>query len=266
MNVMTNSLRLVALTAMVMVGLPGSSAAMAATSQIRPTGLRCEYRENPLGIDVARPRLSWTLEGSANARGLAQSAWQVLVAGDPEKLVQDQGDLWDSGKVISDQQIHIEYAGRPLGFGSKVLLEDSRLGSKRSGLRLECAGVVDDGTAQTRRLAGEVDRRHELDGRATSHPVARLPWREPAARIDDVKWVQVDLGTERVLEEVKLHPTTPAGFEHVKGFGFPIRFRIDASNDPEFQKRQVIADLTDRDFPSPGDEPCSFPAKGVRGR
>ena len=78
--------------------------------------------------------------------------------------------------------------------------------------------------------------------------------------------MQVDLGTDRVIEQVTLYPTTPAGFEHVKGFGFPIRFRIDASNDPDFRERQVIADLTHEDYPSPGDDFRSFNAKGVRGR
>ena len=39
------------------------------------THLRCEYRENPLGIDVAKPRLSWVIEdrGQNAGRGLANS-------------------------------------------------------------------------------------------------------------------------------------------------------------------------------------------------
>src|SRR5262245_5140886 len=87
----------------------------AASAGLLPTQLRCEYRNNPVGMDVARPRLSWTLEALPTAaRGLTQSAYQVLVASSPEKLAQQQGDLWDSRKVTSDQQNQVEFAGRPL--------------------------------------------------------------------------------------------------------------------------------------------------------
>jgi alpha-L-rhamnosidase len=74
--------------------------------------LRCEYRENPVGIDAARPRLSWVL--SASERNVKQTAWQVLVASTAERLSKDQGDLWDSGKVESDRSIQNEYAGKAL--------------------------------------------------------------------------------------------------------------------------------------------------------
>ena len=47
-------------------------------------------------------------------RGAKQTAYQVLVASSPEHLAADQGDLWDSGKVVSDQSIHVAYAGKPL--------------------------------------------------------------------------------------------------------------------------------------------------------
>lgn len=50
-------------------------------SGLVPAKLRCEYRENPLGIDVAKPRLSWTLESGDQKiedRGQKQSAYQVL--------------------------------------------------------------------------------------------------------------------------------------------------------------------------------------------
>ena len=39
----------------------------------------------------------------------------MLVASSPDILARDGGDLWDSGRVASDQSIHVEYAGKPLG-------------------------------------------------------------------------------------------------------------------------------------------------------
>jgi alpha-L-rhamnosidase len=78
----------------------------------RINGLRCEYLINPLGIDVGKPRLNWVIE--SNHRGERQMAYQVLVASSPELLANDQGDLWNSGKVASDQSIQVEYAGKTL--------------------------------------------------------------------------------------------------------------------------------------------------------
>jgi len=74
--------------------------------------LRCEYRQNPLGIDASQPRLSWKLR--SDGRGVTQLAYHVLAASSLELLRNDQGDLWDSGKVESDQSVHVVYAGKPL--------------------------------------------------------------------------------------------------------------------------------------------------------
>ena len=71
---------------------------------------------------------------------------------------------------------------------------------------------------------------------------------------------------KRAIEEVTVYPATPAGFEQVKGFGFPIRFRIDASDDADFQKRETIADQSREDYASPGDEPRTFRPNSVCGR
>ena len=74
--------------------------------------LRCEYTVNPIGIGTASPRLSWI--DDSGQRGELQSAYQVLVSSSPERLRADEGDLWDSGKVASDQNAHIVYRGQPL--------------------------------------------------------------------------------------------------------------------------------------------------------
>lgn len=79
--------------------------------------LRCEYLSNPAGIDVERPRLSWTLNPSA-ARG--QSAYRVLMASSPAILDRDRGDLWDSGRVASGETTWIEYGGEKLASGQRV--------------------------------------------------------------------------------------------------------------------------------------------------
>jgi alpha-L-rhamnosidase len=81
-------------------------------SDVTVNELRCEYRVNPLGIDVVEPRLSWTLQ--SEQRGQEQKAYQVVVASGEKNLQKNQGDLWDSGKVSSDQGAHIVYKGKTL--------------------------------------------------------------------------------------------------------------------------------------------------------
>ena len=82
------------------------------SNSIRITDLRCEYRVDPLGVDVAKPRLYWLVESDQRAQ--SQSAYRILVASDENKLKRNQGALWDSGKVASDQSIHVVYAGTKL--------------------------------------------------------------------------------------------------------------------------------------------------------
>ena len=74
--------------------------------------LRCEYVENPLGVDMPNPRLFWKLD--SRERGQFQTAYRILVASTVEALASDQGDLWDSGRVNSDETVQIPYAGRRL--------------------------------------------------------------------------------------------------------------------------------------------------------
>jgi alpha-L-rhamnosidase len=77
--------------------------------------LRCEYLVDPLGLDTARPRLDWILAATGETpRHLSQASYHILVASSAEILAKDQGDLWDSGDVASDQADHIAYAGAPL--------------------------------------------------------------------------------------------------------------------------------------------------------
>ena len=95
------------------------SAAAWASGTIQPRNLRCEYRVNPQGIDVAEPRLSWILAaGDAKLRGLRQTAWRVLVASSAGALNAGTGDLWDSGRVESDQSIQVAYGGKRLASGA----------------------------------------------------------------------------------------------------------------------------------------------------
>ena len=75
---------------------------------LAPSTLRCEYKANPLGIDTPEPRLRWVL--ASPERNAIQTAYQILV----------NGGLWDSGKVMSSQSVHVSYAGPLLSSGQTV--------------------------------------------------------------------------------------------------------------------------------------------------
>ncbi len=75
--------------------------------------LRCEYLDNPLGMDVREPRLSWVVPNTV--RGDLQTAYRVKVSSTPA----GEGDLWDSGKVASGESIHVKYQGKPLASGQR---------------------------------------------------------------------------------------------------------------------------------------------------
>jgi alpha-L-rhamnosidase len=74
--------------------------------------LSCQYQKNPLGIESIHPLLSWKME--SGIQGQKQTAYQVLVASQPDLLNDKEADLWNSGKVISSQSIAVRYQGKKL--------------------------------------------------------------------------------------------------------------------------------------------------------
>ncbi|NBC67258.1 MAG: hypothetical protein GVY07_16575 [Bacteroidetes bacterium] len=81
---------------------------------LRPADLRTQYSENPLGIDEKQPGFSWKLQSQPGERGKEQTAYRILVASDEALLARKEGDIWDSGKINSDETIQIPYDGPAL--------------------------------------------------------------------------------------------------------------------------------------------------------
>ena len=102
------------------VGLLLACIAPSARADLAVQQLRTEYLPEPLGIDTASPRLGWQLASTSSERGQRQSAYRILVASDPARLARDEGDLWDSGQVQSEETIQVAYAGKPLRSGQRV--------------------------------------------------------------------------------------------------------------------------------------------------
>ncbi|WP_395243240.1 family 78 glycoside hydrolase catalytic domain [Agromyces sp. MMS24-K17] len=75
---------------------------------MRAVRLRTEYLDRPLGLGIARPRLSWNCEG-----GLEQTAYRV-------QATRDGATVWDSGRVASNRMTHIAYDGAELTSRDRV--------------------------------------------------------------------------------------------------------------------------------------------------
>jgi len=88
-----------------------------AAPALQVSHLRCEYKENPRGIDAARPRLSWQLQ--SDTRGQRQTACEIFVASSEAALAAGRGNLWDSGKIASADSTAVEYRGSALASGSR---------------------------------------------------------------------------------------------------------------------------------------------------
>ena len=73
--------------------------------------LKTEFKVNPLGIDVTEPRLYWQIV--SNKKNISQIAYQIHVTDLAGKMI------WDSGKVISDKSVGVEYEGRSLKSSQK---------------------------------------------------------------------------------------------------------------------------------------------------
>jgi len=84
-----------------------------------PVRLRCEYLDEPSGIDTAAPRLSWHIESAV--RGQSPKSVQVLVSSAAEPLRNDIGDLWDTGRIEAPALPCLDYQGEALSSCARAL-------------------------------------------------------------------------------------------------------------------------------------------------
>ena len=86
---------------------------------------------------------------------------------------------------------------------------------------------------------------------------------QPADRAGEIRWVQVDLGKSQKIETVKLFPLLDFS---PTAQNFPVRFRLESSDDPEFKTAATVSDCTGADYADPGDVVGLFRSAGVNGR
>ncbi|RYG39431.1 hypothetical protein EON81_00920 [bacterium] len=228
-----------------------------AQGTMRIDRLRCESLQNPRGIDAPKPRLSWVLE--SNERNQSPVAYQILVASSPAALSRGEGDLWDSGKVASGDSL-AEYLGKPLRSGAvcywKVRVWDA----------VGKPGPYSVSASWTMGLLNRSDWKAEwITSPLLADPAnrPRTPIRcyrgELSSSPDTPRWISLDLGTARSFDRIVLTPARPDSINHdTATVGFPKRFRLIASDHPDFQNPKVLFDQTGSDYPEPRSNACEF--------
>lgn len=86
-------------------------------AKLEVKNLLCENRTNPIGLDVRQPQLSWQL--ISESRNVMQVSYEIRVASNVTDIVAGKNLVWSSDKVLSDQSVHIPYAGVALQSGKK---------------------------------------------------------------------------------------------------------------------------------------------------
>ncbi len=138
--------------------------------------------------------------------------------------------------------------------------KDPAMAQKRGGFsarRQAASGVADALRKQAAEKAGDVLAALEKKIAAAKKPAGDLKGQfgyhsAISTKQDDAKWVQVDLGKKSLLSQVVLHPCSDDFNGIGDGFGFPVRFKVEASDDAAFATGvTVIADETAKDFANP---------------
>ena len=239
------------------------------TAGISVAALHCEQDADPLGVDMPRPRLGWTLQSAE--RGQIQTAYQVLAASAPDRLARDEGDLWDSGKVTSDATLGVLYAGQALQSSQQVFWK-VRVWDRRGSA--SAWSPVATWTMGMLAPAGRPSPRGFRPAGGAARWITdpeMLHWQRPllgyhseeTTDAETRKWVQLDLDAPRTIDAVRLHALRHTVTE---ALGFPPRFRLEASDDPAFYAYTLIADCGDKDYPDPRAMHIELPAQGVTAR
>lgn len=216
------------------------------SADLKISNLRTGYLNNPLGIDVLEPRLSWELSSVQKAQ--RQTAYQIMVATDSVALSNDAADIWDSKRVSSEQTNQIKYAGKKLVSRQKYfwkvrVWDAANQSGEWSAIASWSMGLLSKTDWQALWIGAPVENvpnenKHNAHYGFQSNFVS--------GERDANQWVAVDLGQVQDIREIKLFPVDYKKL--ADGYLFPKRFRIEVSNSPDFKNAKVVADESSKDL------------------
>jgi hypothetical protein len=210
--------------------------APAFSAELSVYALRCDWGENPLGVDFATPQLTWKLQSPD--RGVLQSAWQVRAASSSALLAENKPDVWDSGRTESNRQFQVPYGGRPLASGEQVfwqvrVWDNAGNVSPWSETATWTMGIVNPGDWKARWITDPELVRVTRRWLGFSTP--------PVADENTPQWIALDLGRNYKIDRVGLYAVMHTVNERL---GFPLWYKVELASKADFSDAVVIADHT----------------------
>lgn len=248
-----------------------------------PVDLQVNYRESPKNAPTDDLRFSWRLPQTTGGR---QSAYRVIVGRTGEAVTDGNGDQWDSGKVESQRSVDVKYQGPRLSTDTTYRWAVQVWDGAGESTPFSSPARFSTGLEYPEDWRGDWIG-HQPDGGDSNG--YRSAW-QCAEKETTPEWVTLDLGGVQEIDSIELYPAgpfdqlqSPEGFdvapvysseevewplqkrEHVWGFGFPVRYRIEIADDPDFSDARTVVDRSSEDQPNPGSKPVVHEAS-ERGR
>ena len=204
-----------------------------AQTTLSVANLRCEYLQNPLGIDVPQPRFSWELVSSGKNK--KQSARQIIVATDPALLAAGKADAWESGKIQCNQSNQVHYGGKALKpftyYYWKVGVWDEQGKQSWSAVAKFSTGAFSPSDWKAQWIGDD-----EAAVTPSNKYYTHVGYYCDASLLPSVdKWVVIDLGSKRAVDEIRLHPASNRE-KH-----FPLHFAAELASTPDFNDAVLLA-------------------------
>lgn len=230
----------------------------------KPAELRCDSKINPQGIDERSPRLSWRMESAAT--GAVQTAYQIQIASDKERLAQGQADVWDSGKISSDAMSLEIPAKVPLASENRYWWRVRLWDEKGQELPASDEATFLTGKIKPEDWKGEwigpdlfLEPPHGL-GKAEGFLCKTKNENDPCS-------VVIDLGQTRSIDEIVVHPKRFRQGEFWKdGSMFPLRYKIEISENDRFEPAETVYASGEKDETNPGWQQRVFPVQQKKAR
>ena len=159
-----------------------------------------------------------------------QSAWQILVSDDSNKLNLAQGDIWNSGKKKGRETFGIKWSKVSLSSFTKYYWkvrawDEEGAVSEWSQAASFITGALDPNNWNASWIGDEPE--PPLDYPLLYKHMGYLS--AYAKTADEKKWVQIDLGSSSSFDQIKLYPTHQNNREMIDYY-FPLAYQIEASS------------------------------------
>jgi alpha-L-rhamnosidase len=228
--------------------------------------LKSEYRENPAGIDVLKPRFFWQLRSPR--RGEAQTAYRIVVASGESLLDRGAADLWDSGRVLSDQSVHIEYRGAALNsrqrcFWKVMVWDRDGKPSPWSDTATWSMGLLHRDDWHAKWIGDSVLADPANRPLTPIHCYRSQLSKDPYAK----KWIVLDLGAAQSIDSIDIMPARPQALHSdFRTVMYPLRFKVEIALQQDFSDARTVVDRTEEDFAAPRTPACRFQFARVSAR